>query len=86
MSKPKRANEAPVHPDCSAGTPRAICDFFLDYGGEEYICEVYAAYNEHIEDIGVYLLLVDGTKGEAVDEDHLPIWEHAQQKFEDDVI
>lgn len=61
---------------------RAICDFFIDYGGVDYVCEVYEAYDGHIEDIGLYPLLEDGLKGEPVDPETMPIWEQAQQKYE----
>lgn len=61
---------------------RPICDFFIDYEGVEYVCEVYTAYDGHVEDIGVFPLLEDGSKGEEVDSDRLPIWEQAQQKYE----
>jgi len=62
--------------------PTPICSFFIDYDGVEYVCEVYEAYDGHIEDIGLYPLLEDGRKGEPVDVETMPIWEAAQQKYE----
>lgn len=74
--------EAASQAACSASEPRVICDFFIDYGGVEYVCEVYRAYDERIEDIGLYPLQEDGSKGESVDPHKIPIWEQAQQKYE----
>lgn len=61
---------------------RPICDFFIDYGGVEYICEVYCAYDGYIDDIGLFPLKEDGSKGEPIDAETFPIWEQAQQKYE----
>lgn len=48
-------------------TPRVIYDCFVDRDNVEYICEVYTAYDGHIEDFGVYPLLEDGSKGSPVE-------------------
>lgn len=61
--------------------PRPICDFFIDRDEVEYIVEVYTTDEGYAEDYGVYLLLVDGTKGESVEPESFD--DEVQRKYRD---
>ena len=61
---------------------KAICDFFHDSGGVEYVVEIYQVDDGYVEYIGLYPLNEDGSKGASVDPDDFDgLLEKAQKRY-----
>ena len=50
-----------------SGKPQVLFFCFAERGGIDFVCEVYSADSGYVEEFSVFVLMDDGSKGDAVD-------------------